>query len=67
MLALSKSDELFISIFKHIQIVDADGGGYHVITDSVKPGVFNQYIPNKEVLRLVKEYQEAILESLMSK
>ena len=55
---MKKSDELFLKLFKNINIEIGD--------DSVQVYDENRnQVKHSDVVRLVKEYQEAIISSLM--
>ena len=62
---MSKSDEIFITIFKDL-IIEQDKA--HPGTDenlNYRCKLHGTYIKNKRVLQMVKDYQDAIIESLL--
>lgn len=55
-------DKLFITLFKNIRIVENEQGGYSAFTNT-KP---KNSVTNKEIVGLVKQYQDLLLEEILN-
>ena len=63
---MNKANEIFLTIFKDL-VIERDPA--HPGTDDLpnyKCSINGEFIKNKMVMKMVKDYQEAIIESLLS-
>ncbi len=55
---MRKVDEIFLQIFKDLKIEASTGSGYKCILGK-------DTISNREVVKMVKDYQDAIIQTLL--
>ena len=66
-MALSKSDEIFLSIFKDLEITRDPNTPGEDDLPNYQCNMHGRSVKHREIIKMVKDYQDAIVQALMER